>query len=183
MKKLICQKCHKDNILDARYCIKCGNKFTDSEISKARRFTFVGILELLDKLNNIKDLSFITQSKIFRIGSITIVLLIGFINIYQNGNNIKLNKNDNYEIKHYKDTFYVILNKEKTILDLYIPNRFNYLELEFIDNDKLNSTTKFELNEKIEISSNDEDSYYLINGIADNYKETIKVKLVYKGKK
>jgi len=31
----------------------------------------------------------------------------------------------------------------------------------------------------VELLSNDEDSYYLINGISKNDKDTIKVKLIY----
>ena len=182
MMKIICQKCFKDNILDAKYCIKCGNKFTDKELSNARKYTFVGVLELIDKINDIKNLSFITKNKIVRIAFIIIILLIGLFNLYLNGNTIKLTKNNNYQIKHYKDTYYVVLDKEKTILDLYIPNRVNYLEVEFIDNNILTNKTKINLNEKIELSSNDEDSYYLINGITNQDKETIKVKLVYEGK-
>lgn len=181
MKKIRCQKCHMDNILDAKYCLKCGNKFTDEEIAKARRFTFVRVLELIDKINSIKDLSFITQNKIFRICLILVVLLVGALNIYFNGNSLKLTKNDNYVIKHYKDTYYVIINQDKTILDLYIPNKINYLEVELIDNNKQVNLNKINLDEKVELSSNDEDSYYLISGITKQNKETIKVKLVYEG--
>jgi hypothetical protein len=49
------------------------------------------------------------------------VLLLGFINIYINGNNMKLTKNDKYEIQHYNDMYYVLIDDNKTNLDLYIP--------------------------------------------------------------
>ena len=183
MKKLVCKKCKKENILDAKYCLHCGNKFTDEEISKAKRFTFVGILEMLDKFNSIKNLSIITENKVFRVLSIIVVLMIGAVNLFLNGNSMKLAKSDNYIIKHYKDMYYILLDKEKTIVDLYIPNDIKYIEVELMDNDEEKNKTKYELTDKLELSSNDKDTYYLISGIKDNLKETIKAKLVYEGEK
>lgn len=182
MKSIICKKCREKNILDASYCICCGNKFTSKEKRRARRFTFVGILETIDKINDIGNLSIITKNKIFRILSVIIVIFIGVANIYTNGNHIKLTQSDNYSIKHFNDTYYVLLDSKKTILDLYIPKKIDYLEVELVDNNESVSTSKIELNEKVELLSNDEDSYYLINGISNNKKEIIKVKLVYEEK-
>lgn len=179
MKKMICKKCKTNNIVEAKYCINCGNRFSKKEINDARKGTFVGILETIDNFNNIKNLSFITQNKIFRVLSIIIVLLLGFINIYINGNNMKLTKNDKYEIKHYNDMYYVLTDDNKTNLDLYIPKKVEHLELILMDKDKLVSKKEVSLNDKLELSSNDESSYYLINGIGDNYNESLKVKIVY----
>ena len=180
MRRLVCSKCKKDNILDAKYCLHCGNKFTLKEISHAKRFTIVGILECIDEFNNIKDLSIITKNKIFRIISILLVLIVGFLNIYNNGNNIKLVKNDNYSIKHYKDMYYLIVDKEKTIVDLYVPKKVKYLELEIISNEDVLSSKKYELSDKIELDTNDEETYYLVKGIdgKDEVQE-FKVKLIY----
>ena len=179
MRKLICKECHKENIIDAKYCIKCGNKFTDKEIKKAQRFTFVWFLKIIDKIKSIINLSIITGNKVFRVFLIFIVLFIGGLNFYTNGNKLKLVKSDNYIIKSYKDTYYIILNEEKTIVDLYVPSKTKYLEIELIDNNTSTTKEKIELDKKVELLSNDEDSYYLISGIKDKSKDTLKVKLVY----
>lgn len=182
MRKMICKKCHKENILDAKYCIKCGNEFSKKERNKARRFTIVGLLETMDSIENIKSISIITKNKIFRIVVLLIVLSIGIINIISNGYNMKLNKNDNYSIMHYKDMYYIIVDKEKTAVDLYIPNRIEYLQVELVDGKTSTESKKIEKNEPIELSSNDEKSYYIINGISNNSKDSIKVKMIYEQK-
>ena len=182
MRKMICKKCHKENILDAKYCIKCGNEFSKKERNKARRFTIVGLLETMDSIENIKSISIITKNKIFRIVVLLIVLSIGIINIISNGYNMKLNKNDNYSIMHYKDMYYIIVDKEKTAVDLYIPNRIEYLQVELVDGKTSTESKKIEKNELIELSSNDEKSYYIINGISNNSKDSIKVKMIYEQK-
>lgn len=182
MRKMICKKCHKENILDAKYCIKCGNEFSKKERNKARRFTIVGLLETMDSIENIKSISIITKNKIFRIVVLLIVLSIGIINIISNGYNMKLNKNDNYSIMHYKDMYYIIVDKEKTTVDLYIPNRIEYLQVELVDGKTSTESKKIEKNEQIELSSNDEKSYYIINGISNNSKDSIKVKMIYEQK-
>lgn len=180
MKQIICSKCNKGSILDASYCISCGNKFTKKEKIKARKGTVVGILETIDSFNNIKSLSIITQNKIFRLVSIVIVLLIGFFNIYLNGSKMKLLENKEYKIEHYKDMYYIIIDKEKTIIDLYIPNKVDHLEVDMMSDDKKLSTEKVELSSKLELESNDEKSYYVINGVGNNG-DKLKVKLIYEG--
>ncbi len=183
MRTMICKNCRKDNILDAKYCIKCGNKFSKKERSDARRFTLVGLLETIDSIDNVKCLAIITKNKIFRIIVLIAIILIGVINIVTNGYNMKLNKNDNYSIMHYKDMYYIIVDKEKSTVDLYIPNRIDNLQVELIDAEKTIDNKKIAKNETIELSSNDENSYYLINGISNNSKESIKVKMIYEPNK
>jgi hypothetical protein len=179
---MTCKKCNKENILDAKYCIKCGNKYSKKEINKARRTTFVGILEIMDSISNIKCLSIITKNKIVRIVTLVIIILIGIVNIIVNGYNMKLTKNDKYSIMHYNDMYYIVLDKEKTIVDLYVPNRIDYLQVELVTNDEIINTQKIEKNDAIELSSNDEKSYYVINGIGKNTKDSLKIKMIYESK-
>ena len=183
MKKMICKKCNKENILDAKYCIKCGNEFSKKERRNARRFTFVGLLETIDSIENLKCFAIITKNKIVRIVVLVVIIFIGAINIFINGYNMKLNKNDNYSIMHYKDMYYIVVDKEKTAVDLYIPNRIDYLEVELIDDENSTNKKKIGKNEALELSSNDEKSYYIINGIGTNSKDSIKVKMVYEPNK
>lgn len=182
MKKMICKKCKKENILDAKYCIKCGNEFSKKERNEARRFTFVGLLETMDNIENIKCFAIIKKNKIFRIIVLVTILLIGAINIFINGYNMKLNRNDNYSIMHYNDTYYIIVDKEKTAIDLYVPKRIEFLQVELVGDKVSDEPKRIEKNETIELFSNDEKSYYIINGINNNSKDSIKVKIIYEPK-
>jgi hypothetical protein len=182
MKTMVCNKCNNENILDANYCIYCGNKYSRKEKYRARRYTFVGLLETMDNIGNIKCIAIITKNKIVRVLAIIAVLLIGLVNIIINGYNMKLTKNNNYSIMHYKDMYYIIIDKDKTMVDLYIPNRIDYLQVELMENNVKTNKQKIEKNESIELSSNDENSYYVINGIGKKNKDSLKVKVIYESK-
>ena len=76
--------------------------------------------------------------------------------------------------------YYIIIDKEKTIIDLYIPNKVDHLEVDMMSDDKKLTTEKVELSSKLELESNDEKSYYVINGVG-NSGDKLKVKLIYEG--
>ena len=95
---------------------------------------------------------------------------------------MKLNRNDNYSIMHYKDTYYIIVDKEKTAVDLYVPKRIEFLQVELVDDKVSDEPKRIEKNETIELFSNDEKSYYIINGINNSSKDSIKVKIIYEPK-
>ena len=95
-----CVKCKCDNNYSSNYCKECGNKFTKKEQNKAKRWKLVWFLEKKDKIKSLWKFSFITDSKIFKIATILIVLGIGIYSFFINGINFKLLKSDYYKLQY-----------------------------------------------------------------------------------
>ncbi|MBE6146864.1 MAG: zinc ribbon domain-containing protein [Firmicutes bacterium] len=180
-----CIKCQTKNINKANFCKKCGYHFSKAEQDSAKKGTFVWVLEKVNDLKSILDLSFITENIIFRILTIILILGIGIYSWITNGINIKLLENPNYKIQYNTklDEYYLLVDSNKTTLDLYIPNRTNQLVIKHLDeNNQLLFEKDYQIEEKIVLESTSSNDYYLLEAKYQNNKqEKIKIYIYKEG--
>ncbi len=177
-----CIKCQTKNINQANYCKNCGNEFTEKEKKAAARWTFVWILEKIEKGISIfkgefKILSIVTDTLVFKILSIVIVLAVG-VNFYmKNGNEVQIREGEDYRVQYNTETdeYYVLVNEKETRLNVYVPNDVEKMDLRHYD-EKGNILDEKELStqDDIVLEAADED-YYVLNVVQG--KKNIEFKL------
>lgn len=174
-----CSQCGEKNIVSASYCKKCGNRFTKEEKKKARDKTFIGKLEKIEEIYQICTLKKITDSILFKIGSIVVILLIGIGVWFQNGSHVKILENNNYKIQYNtkEKEYYLLVNEEQTDLKLYLPNTVKNIEVEhYNQKDELVETKKYKLKDSIVLNSSLMKDYYIVKANKDKKKkEKLKV--------
>ena len=169
-----CSQCGENNIVSASYCEKCGASFTKEEKKKARSKTLVGRLEKIENIYEICTLKKITDSLLFKISSIAIVLFVGFFVWTQNGSHVQILENENYQIQYNtkKDEYYLFVHEDQTDLKLYLPNTVKNIEVgHYNQNDELKGTKKYNLKESIVLSSSVVNDYYIVKANKDKKKE------------
>ena len=174
-----CKKCKKKNVRQAKFCYKCGNKFTKDEINEAmNKGLIVKILKLKDWYDTI-TLSKITGSIYYKIASILLVLGIGVFFIINNGSKFKIMDNNTYSYKYnskYKE-YYIYPKSDNLNLSLYLPHEVDniYLKSYNNSNELLNTEEIKDIsNMKIELNNNDIFYYKLSLSKKENNKNTIK---------
>lgn len=182
-----CIKCEEKNINSANYCKKCGNKFLEEEQKNAKKWTLVWFLEGIDKIKSLWKFSFITDHILFKIGSVLVVLFIGIISVITNGNKLKIEENSNYQIKYNTklSEYYLIVDKDETELNLYIPHKVQNLTVYHSDkSNELIEKKEYDKEDKIILETNTiEEDFYIVEA---NYDETKKESLkvyIYKEEK
>lgn len=173
-----CIKCTEENINKANYCKKCAYKFSKKEQEIARKHTFVGKLELIEKIYNVCKLKIITDHILFKIFSILFVLGVGIYIWINDGINLKLLNSKNYEI-HYntnEEEFYLISEKDKIPLNLYIPNRVENIEIKHYSKDgEMLEKNKYDKDDDIVLEAHSEDYYVLKVNYLHNTVEKLKI--------
>ncbi len=173
-----CRKCKDSNITQANYCKKCGNKYTTQEQTKARKKTFVGHLEEFEKIYNILNLDFITGHILFKIATLIVILSIGIFIWINDGINVKLLNSNEYTIQYNKKEheYYLISNKEKVGLNLYVPNRTENIEIKHYNkNNKIVEKKKYKKISNIILEAHTSDYYVLKVNYIENKTEKIKI--------
>lgn len=125
-----CSKCKDINIDKANYCKKYGYHFTENEQKKAHRKTLFGKLEMLEKAYSVCSLKIITDSLIFKIGSLLLMTIIGIMLFTNMENKLRILDSDNYQVQYNTklDEYYLILYEDETKLNLYKPDNIkNYI--------------------------------------------------------
>lgn len=166
-----CIKCQTKNINKANYCKKCGYHFSEAEQEAAKKWTFVWILEKIDDLKGILDLSFITENLIFRFVIIVLVLGIGVYSFITKGIDLKFLESDYYKIQHNTklNEYYLFVDSEKTTLNLYVPNRTNQLTIQHLDEEnQILSEESYQKDEEIILESNGSNDYYILEATYEN---------------
>ncbi len=166
-----CIRCKTKNVNKANYCKNCGYHFSKEEQKAAKKWTLVWFLECFDKAKSILNLSIITDHILFKIASIVVVLGIGFYSFFTNGNSLKLLESNDYKVQYNTELseYYLLANKEKTNLNLYIPNRAQKLIVEHIDqNNQLIDTKEYAKEEEIVFSSDSNNDYYILEAAYEN---------------
>lgn len=161
-----CKKCKKKNINKANFCKYCGNEFTEKERKYAKRKTIVGKLELIEKGYKLWKFKFITDSIIFKIASLIILIIIGIYLTINNGNDIKIMKSDMYQVEYNtkSDEYYLLVDKDKINLDLYVPNNIKKIRIKHMNkNGDIILEDDYEINEEISLDYNANDDYYLLD--------------------
>lgn len=172
-----CCKCKVNNITKANHCKKCGYKFSEEEQKKAKGKTFVGKLEKIEKVYEVCTLKIITDHIAYKIISFLIVLGMGIYFLVTYGLNVRFLNSKNYDIKYNNKLkeYYIITNKNKVSLDLYIPNRTkNIAVIHYDEKDNFIEETSYKPSSKI-ILQTKEDDYYIVeplysNDIKDSFK-------------
>ncbi len=160
-----CIDCKTKNINDANYCIKCCHKFTEEEQKKAKKKTIVGIIESIENAYSICTLKVITDHILYKILSILLLLGLGLNIVINNGNSIRIEHNDAYEISYneLKKEYYLKVKEEETNIELYVPNKVKKLTLKHWNKDnKLIEEKEYNDNNSVKASPNKEDDYYTI---------------------
>lgn len=171
-----CIKCTEKNINKANYCKKCAYKFSKKEQEIARKHTIIGKLDLLEKAYKTCNLQIITDHILFKIFSLLIVLALG-INIWINyGLSLKLLNSDEYQIQYNTklDEYYLISEKHKVPLNLYVPNRVKNIVVRHYSGGQIINRKTYKKEQEIILNATSDDYYTLqinyLYGDKDNYK-------------
>ncbi len=164
-----CIKCGSDNLNKANFCKDCGYEFNDDERRIAKRHTLVGKLELLESAYKVCTLNVITGHIAFKVGSLIIVILLGFYFMFYNGSDVKILDGSQYNIEYNikSNEYYLLVNEDTVSLNLYIPNKNKKLSIEHYDKENnLINSEEFKEDEKVVLNTNYEEDYYVL--ISDN---------------
>lgn len=171
-----CSKCNRKNKKIAIYCKRCGTKFSEKEIKKARKNSIVGILDFLEKIYNICSLNIITDTLAFKILSIVVVFSIGIYSVILNGNHFKVKEGDNYSVQYNqtKEEYYIISESNQADIRLYIPSSVKDITVKEYNEESLISEASFSKEDTICLDKNN-NNYYLLEANYDKKKENIKL--------
>ena len=180
-----CHKCKKDNILKAKYCQKCGEKFTDKEREEAYNKTFFGKIDSFLKIKSIVTLNVITGNIFFKIGSLLVVLGIGIYFLLTMGIHTKILNSKEYQVIYNKKTseYYLVVedNKDSIELNLYRPNRTKKMVVYTYDlEDKEVSKTKVSKKDKITLTTYQDDYHVIESKYSNKKKDQLKVYVYHK---
>ena len=180
-----CRKCKKENILKAKYCQKCGEKFTDKEREEAYNKTIFGKIDFFQKMKSIATLNFITGNIFFKIASLLIVLGIGLYFLFTMGINTKILNSKDYQINYNKKSneYYLIVddNKDSIVLNLYRPNRTKKMIVYTYDlEDKEIDKTKVSKDDKITLTTYKDDYYIIESNYSNKKKDKLKIYVYHK---
>ena len=172
---MICPKCMRKNIKKANYCIDCGYEFSEEEREKAYKKTIYYFIEKLEDLKDKITLDFITDTLVFKIISLLLVLGIGLYFLFTKGINTTIVNDKSYELYYYeKEKYYYILVDDdinKVNISLYIPNRAKTIKIKhYNSNNTLIDTKKYNKKKGLKLSPYNND-YYVINTTYTNKKE------------
>lgn len=178
-----CIKCKTVNINKANYCKKCAYHFSEAEQKAARSKTLIGKIEKIEKLKSICDLSIITGHILFKIGSISIVFIIGIYFWINNGINLKLLNSNHYKIYYNTNEkeYYLMTESNKIPLDLYIPNRTeNIVITHYDENNNIIESKKYKKEEDIILETKQKEYYVLTANYSHDEKEKFKLYVLKK---
>jgi len=161
-----CSKCKSKNIIEAKYCYKCGNSFTDKERKKSKLKTIPGLLEFIENVYKTFKLQVITDTIYFKIISLAIVIIGGIYLNYSYGFKFKILASDEYEVQYNKskEEYYLITTKEETSLKLFNPKKSNSIIVKHLDkNNNLIEENEYDSESEIKLIEYDDTNYYLLN--------------------
>lgn len=169
---MLCIRCGKKNHYKANYCINCCYNFNELERDKNYKKTFYYKWNIFDKWYKRFKLDAITQNIFFRILVIVVILYLGLINIYRNGNVVAIQEDPKYKIVYNDKSqeYYLLVGDgvEEVALNLYIPNNTDDIEIDhYNEDDKLLEKKKYKEGEEIIITTYDSD-YFILNSKYDD---------------
>lgn len=167
-----CTKCQTKNSYKSNYCYKCGKEFTKEEQEAASNSGLTGILKSLKKVKDILTSDGLKGSKLYKIGSIVIIFLIGLTGIIENGTHLKIEESQAYTYKYNKDSneYYLFTDEYEAKLNLYALNVDEITIRYYIGNILIEESIVEDLND-IKLLSSLENSYYTLS----TKKDTIKI--------
>jgi len=172
-----CNKCKQKNIKKANYCKYCGNEFSEKEKEIAKNKGFIATIKRMEKWYNRLTLKVITNSKIFKVLVVLVMVCLGIWNLSKENVTFHILENDSYKVKYneIKDEYYITLNNNDTKikLDLYLPNQVNNIEvIKYDENNNEISRIIYNKDNEINVYANTIDnSYYLLKDDVKNDKD------------
>lgn len=159
-----CNKCKKENIVSSSYCKYCGNKFSEEEKKTARRKTFIGKIEMMEKTYKICTLQKITGHILFKIASVIGVLIIGLLFLFNYGSDLKILNSISYDLSYNEEEkeYYIVTDKDEVLLNLYIPNSIDDIKVSRVENEKVIEVKEYSKGDEILLYTNLENDYYLL---------------------
>ena len=175
-----CHNCNNKNIKKADYCYWCGEMFTNEEKEIAKMSGFIGLLRKIEILYKKITLDKYFGSMYFKVGLVVGVLLIGIYNIYQTGNEFKIEESENYTYIYNPNEkeYYLYVETDETALNMYLPYEVDNFYVSYYDqNDQKLSEEVYTNEENIILNSNMVvDNYYKISyDMEENDKNTLKL--------
>lgn len=166
-KKIICPNCSYPNTLKSSFCKNCGDKIPAETKDAVIKKTIYYKLELVKKWYDHLTLSTITSHPFFRACIIGLILGYGGANLIFKGSNIAIEKDTNYDIIYSEKLkeYYLIVpeNIDKVPINLYIPSRLDNMDiLHYREDGVLLESEKYKEDEKIYLTTYDED-YFILN--------------------
>lgn len=174
-----CIKCKSINISSANYCKSCGYKFSEEEKEKAKNKSIIGIIEKIEKAYNVCTLKVITDSIVFKSFTLLIVIVLGIFSLVNNGSKVKILESKDYRIQYNtkENEYYLLTSKDKTTLDLYVPNKVQDISIKNLDtNNNELSSISYKDNENVVLNTNGIDDYYILESYYEKGREE-KVKI------
>lgn len=120
-----CPKCLKYVPYGAKYCQSCGEAIPTDERSNAYKKTIWGKLQRIEDWYKTLALKKITDSVIFKVLILLIILGIGLFNVYRNGTQLKIMDSDMYNVQYNTalEEYYILTDADEVVLNLYIPKK------------------------------------------------------------
>lgn len=180
-----CKKCDKKNSRIAKYCIKCGNKFTEEERVLAEKRSFKTFYNNMKSLKDLPGLKFIYEHDVVKLAGIILIIIGGVYATFLGKNKFELKVGSDYLLEYREtDNEYYILqeknyNKEngnKIAVNINIPNSIDKIYVNLYEFDgELISEEVFNKKDEIILKANtDGNNYYLISDNKD-FKDAFKV--------
>ncbi len=115
----------------AKYCRNCGEAIPAETQNEAYNKTLWGKLSHLENWYKTLALKKVTDSWIFRILVLLIILLIGVVNVIKNGTQLKITAGEAYDVQYNTvlEEYYILTDADEVYLNLYIPNHAESLLL------------------------------------------------------
>ena len=136
-------------------------------------------LEWIDTIKGIPKLSFITGSKIYKIGSIVLLLLVGLYFFMIKGIHLKLEKSDLYQIDYNGELseYYLYTEQDQIELNLYVPDRAKDVSIQYMNKEnQILDTITWDEKQSIVLSNHGNGDYYLLEAKYDhNNKDQMKL--------
>jgi len=181
---MLCKKCNTENIIKAEYCKHCGAPFTQEERDTAYGQTVYGKIDKIsngwNKITSVANLSFITDSAVFKYGLLVLIIVYGLLAGRPGGNKMTVLDGDNYSIQQNKTNgeYYILTETDPVTLNLYLPQQADSLNIKRMDEDGfVLSDFWFSPEDSIILSASTE-NYYCISADYADSSETIKVYVV-----
>lgn len=133
-----CLKCESPLTYGDKFCNICGEKIEKRVYEEDYKKTIWGKIDKLTDWYDTLLFKKITDSIIFKIVILVLILLWGVFDVYTDLADIRILESENYTAEYNKksDEYYIYTNDEEVILNVYVPGYTENVKVkEFLEND------------------------------------------------
>ncbi len=176
-----CNKCESPLTYGDKFCNVCGEKITKDVYNEDYKKTIWGKIDKFTDWYDTLFLKKITDSIIFKIVLLALILLCGVFDVYTDLADIRILESENYTAEYNKklDEYYVYTDDEEVILNVYIPGYTEKVKIKEFQEDVIKNEreiTSVQGNSGLIAVKKGEFDYILIDAVKDE-KTTDSVKL------